>query len=176
MLFSQIGYSSASMREIADAVGLSKPALYYHFSSKEALFLAAVHMHMEHYRQTLLEAISRSGSLHERMSSLIAAHLTRIREHPEVMKLLLTAEHRPEDGVPEIDLLSMHQENIQLLTQLLAAAVVSGEVRGDLNLGTLAISLVGLINIWSLHCLHGLTPPDNLPEHILDIFLNGVSP
>jgi len=164
------------MRELADAVGLSKPALYYHFSSKESLFLAAVRMHMEHYRQTLLDAIEEPGSLRDRMLCGIEAHLTRVREHPEVMKLLLTAEHRPEEGVPEIDLLSMHQENTRLLTQILQAAVSSGEIRRDLNLDTLAISLVGLVNIWSLHCLQGLPLPENLPEHILDIFLNGVSP
>jgi hypothetical protein len=35
---------------------------------------------------------------------------------------------------------------------------------------------VGLVNIWSLHCLHGLPHPDRLPDHILDIFFNGVSP
>ena len=29
-----------SMREIAEAVGVSKPALYYHFTDKEALFVA----------------------------------------------------------------------------------------------------------------------------------------
>ena len=164
------------MRELSEAVGITKPALYYHFSSKEALFLAAVKMHMEHYRQTLLGALAQPGSIRERMVSGIAAHLDRVREHPEVMKLLLTAEHRPEKGVPEIDLLSMHHENTHLLSQILQIGVSRGEIRPDLNLDTLAISLVGLINIWSLHCLHGLPLPDDLPNHILDIFFHGVSP
>ncbi|MFT5686442.1 MAG: AcrR family transcriptional regulator, partial [Myxococcota bacterium] len=158
------------------AVGLTKPALYYHFSSKEALFLAAVHMHMDHHRQVLLVALGQPGSLRERLAGGLQAHLDRVREHPEVMKLLLTAEHRPEQGVPEIDLLSMHQENTLLLTRLLEDGVSRGEIRSDLNLATLAISLVGLVNIWSLHCLHDQPLPDNLPDHILDIFFNGVSP
>jgi AcrR family transcriptional regulator len=175
-LFAEKGYSAASMREVAEAVGLTKPALYYHFNSKEALFLAAVHTHMEHYRNTLLTALTQPGSLRERMAGGIQAHLDSVREHPEVMKLLLTAEHRPEKGLPEIDLLSMHQENTLLLTRLLQDGVARGEIRSDLNLDTLAISLVGLVNIWSLHCLHGLPHPDRLPDHILDIFFNGVSP
>ncbi len=33
------GYDGISMREIAEACGLSKAALYYHFRDKEALFL-----------------------------------------------------------------------------------------------------------------------------------------
>ena len=71
---------------------------------------------------------------------------------------------------------SMHQENTRLLAQILQSAVATGEVRQDLNLDNLAISLVGLINIWSLHCLQGQPLPNNLPEHILEIFFHGVSP
>jgi AcrR family transcriptional regulator len=39
-LFLAGGYHAMSMREIAEAVGVSKPALYYHFKDKEALFVA----------------------------------------------------------------------------------------------------------------------------------------
>lgn len=38
--FVAAGYHGISMREIADDVGVSKAALYYHFRDKEALFLA----------------------------------------------------------------------------------------------------------------------------------------
>lgn len=34
-LFADKGYDATSMREIAETVGISKPALYYHFDSKE---------------------------------------------------------------------------------------------------------------------------------------------
>lgn len=36
------GYHSASMDDIAEAAGVSKPVLYQHFSSKHALYLALV--------------------------------------------------------------------------------------------------------------------------------------
>lgn len=39
-LFIEHGYAGLSMREIAAAVGVSKPALYYHYRDKESLFLA----------------------------------------------------------------------------------------------------------------------------------------
>lgn len=34
-LFADKGYDATSMREIAEKIGISKPALYYHFDSKE---------------------------------------------------------------------------------------------------------------------------------------------
>jgi len=38
-LFTERGYESTSMREIAERLGISKAALYYHFESKEAIVL-----------------------------------------------------------------------------------------------------------------------------------------
>ena len=39
-LFIQQGYHGLAMRQISEAVGVSKAALYYHFKDKEELFLA----------------------------------------------------------------------------------------------------------------------------------------
>ncbi|MBK9209973.1 MAG: helix-turn-helix transcriptional regulator [Anaerolineales bacterium] len=39
-LFMQQGYHGLAMRQISEAVGVSKAALYYHFKDKEELFLA----------------------------------------------------------------------------------------------------------------------------------------
>ena len=36
------GFSATSMQEIADAVGMTKPALYYHFRDKNELFLSVI--------------------------------------------------------------------------------------------------------------------------------------
>ena len=39
-LFSEKGYDATSMREIAERLGITKPALYYHFDSKEDIVRA----------------------------------------------------------------------------------------------------------------------------------------
>jgi AcrR family transcriptional regulator len=41
-LFSVNGYSETSLREIAEKVGVSKPSLYHHFSSKDELLLELI--------------------------------------------------------------------------------------------------------------------------------------
>lgn len=41
-IFARGGYVAASLREIADLLEIQKPALYYHFRSKEEMFLQVV--------------------------------------------------------------------------------------------------------------------------------------
>ena len=42
-LFAEKGYEATSMREIAEHLGITKPALYYHFDSKEAIVRELLH-------------------------------------------------------------------------------------------------------------------------------------
>lgn len=46
-LFIEHGYHGLAMREIAEQVGVSKPALYYHFKSKEELFCAVLNSSLD---------------------------------------------------------------------------------------------------------------------------------
>ena len=55
-LFMQKGYAATSMSMLAAKVGISKPALYHHFSSKEAVFIGCIQNgYSDHVEQ--LEAI-----------------------------------------------------------------------------------------------------------------------
>ena len=41
-MFADKGYLGANLRDIADALGMSRPGLYYHFPSKERLLEAII--------------------------------------------------------------------------------------------------------------------------------------
>jgi AcrR family transcriptional regulator len=52
-LFAQQGFDGTSLQEIADAVGVSKPAVLHHFPSKEDLRRAVLDGILDHWRETL---------------------------------------------------------------------------------------------------------------------------
>lgn len=56
-VFAERGYHGASMEEIADGAGISKPMLYAYFESKEGLFLGC----MRRARVQLFEAINQGA-------------------------------------------------------------------------------------------------------------------
>ena len=55
-LFVSLGYHGISMREIAEAAGVSKAGIYYYFRDKEELFLAILRANLEAIERIIEEA------------------------------------------------------------------------------------------------------------------------
>jgi AcrR family transcriptional regulator len=56
-LFTDQGFDGTSMREIAERLHMSKPAIYYHFASKEDI-LVALHMRLHEFGKAALERLT----------------------------------------------------------------------------------------------------------------------
>jgi AcrR family transcriptional regulator len=56
-LFTDQGFDGTSMREIAERLQLSKPAIYYHFASKEEI-LMALHMRLHEFGKAALDRLT----------------------------------------------------------------------------------------------------------------------
>lgn len=60
-LFQERGYTAVTMRDIAEAVGMRQASLYYHFPSKEELFVSVRERMFERHRVGLHKALERAG-------------------------------------------------------------------------------------------------------------------
>jgi len=56
-LFTEKGFDRTSLREVAERVGVTKAALYYHFASKDDI-LMALHMRLHEFGRVALERIA----------------------------------------------------------------------------------------------------------------------
>ena len=70
-LFIERGYDKTSLREIAERVGVTKAALYYHFSSKEEIIRTLVQPVYDHF-EPLAAALASRPSLEEWREGLAA--------------------------------------------------------------------------------------------------------
>lgn len=72
-LFCERGYNAVSLDDIAQVVGITAPAVYRHFESKEFLLAAVVERLVDRYRTTWSEVMARGGTAHERLEALSRA-------------------------------------------------------------------------------------------------------
>ena len=87
-VFARAGYHSASMDEIADLAGVSKPMIYAYFDSKERLYLAYIERAGRDLEQRLISA----SAPDRRPASILRARITEflafVEEHGDGWRVL----------------------------------------------------------------------------------------
>lgn len=70
-LFVDRGYKGISMREIAQAAGLSKAGIYHHFRDKESLFLAVLTANLQRIERLIEAACQEQSSARARLHAIL---------------------------------------------------------------------------------------------------------
>jgi AcrR family transcriptional regulator len=73
-MFAEHGYHGASMEQLAEAAGVSKPVLYQHFSSKHDLYLAVVRDAVREMEEVVRSALEGTEDNRARIHGAIAAY------------------------------------------------------------------------------------------------------
>lgn len=86
--FAERGYDSVSLRDITESLGLTKGAMYHHFSSKDELFREAVLQAEREVFATVAEALEGRDDPHDRFLAACVAYVRGSTE-PDRARLLL---------------------------------------------------------------------------------------
>ena len=87
-MFAQRGFEAASVEEIAERAGITKPIVYEHFGGKEGLYAVVVDREIDHIVKSIVEAIS-AGTPRERLERAALAFLTYVEDRPGGFAVLL---------------------------------------------------------------------------------------
>ncbi len=86
-LFAQRGYFGISMQDIANEVGITKAALYYHFNSKSQLAETLLTDSVNELKSELKIAVERSKNSTDIFFNMIKTFLDYKMKHPEITLL-----------------------------------------------------------------------------------------
>src|SRR3954452_92400 len=87
-VFAEHGYVAASMDEIAEQVGVSKPMLYEYFHSKEGLLLACIAESRAELRKVTEESVAGALSAEDALRRGLLAFFVYIRDRRQAWSLL----------------------------------------------------------------------------------------
>jgi AcrR family transcriptional regulator len=75
-LFCEKGYEATSVREIVEAVGVTKPVLYYYFKNKDELFRHIIENALAPFEEAQNEICNRSGTdFWKKLEELVDLHI-----------------------------------------------------------------------------------------------------
>lgn len=128
-LFVARGYRGISMREIAEAVGISKAGLYYHFQDKEELFLAILTANLDTVAQIVRAACRQNAGTRERLTQMLRALLALPAEQRALIRLanqeMVHMSARARASVEAI----YHAQFLGQLEELLRTGIARGELQ-----------------------------------------------
>lgn len=143
--FGQRGYSAASMDEIADLAGVSKPLVYLYLNSKEDLFTACIRRESAALTAAVRAGVREGEPADRQLWEGLQAFFTHTAQNPDGWAVLhLQARTHGEPFAAEVA--TMRREIVEFVTQVIAVA--AREARHDPSLperevAGLAEALVG---------------------------------
>lgn len=143
-LFGEVGYHSASLREISSRVGISHPGLLHHFPTKEAL-LEAVLARRDEIDFALVDADVAAGG--DFLDSLVR-QVERNADRPGIVELfcILSAEATAPDHPAHAYFQHRYDNLLALSRDELARMASEGFLRPGVDVDTTARALVALMD------------------------------
>ena len=171
-LFARQGYAATSMNEVAQACGLSKPAIYHYFRDKYALLFEICDTHLTRLQALQQEAKAEGMDAQRRMRSLIARFVEEYARSAHAHRVLT-------ESVRYLN----EQERQQVLDKERALvayfSATLSQMRPDLDEAGLskAISMLlfGMMN-WMFTWLRsdGALGQEDMAQLVTDLFMGGI--
>ncbi|MBN2366355.1 MAG: TetR/AcrR family transcriptional regulator [Calditrichaeota bacterium] len=174
-LFSEKGYNGVSMREISEMSGISKPAIYYHFKSKEQIYRSLMETALNYNSRQLEILDGKEIPIRDKITELAKMRFRQVLKYPELAKffviLITGVEKLPflEEIVREV------KDRQKRIFDLIKNGVEKGEfgntarssMAADIFLGALLYYIIRQLNSMKII----LT--DELAEEIVEILFKG---
>ncbi|GLV72059.1 TetR family transcriptional regulator [Streptomyces hygroscopicus subsp. hygroscopicus] len=147
--FARSGYQNASMDDIAELAGVSKPLVYLYLHSKEELFTACIRREAAALVTAVRAAVERDAPADRQLWSGLSGFFAHTAEHPDGWRLLHT-QARTRGQPYALEVAAMRAEIVEFVKQLIGAAArerAGGAPRArglaDTEVSGLAHALVG---------------------------------
>jgi AcrR family transcriptional regulator len=180
--FARYGYHKTTLDDIATAIGMSKPSLYYYYKNKESIFREAVEADATKFRALLSEKFASETTASGKLSCLLKTKLQLFRERVDMLDLSVQViiETRP---VIERIFREFRQREVDILTDILHEGMESGEFRQN-DPQRVADSIRAVMDALRLRELQSANVQsasdidyaklENETEFMLDLLLNGL--
>jgi AcrR family transcriptional regulator len=144
-LFNRKGYDATSMGDLAKELGLTKPAIYHHVTSKEQLLSQALDDALDELTAVVTAASGdRAGATaYERLREVLRRSVEVLVAHQPSVTLLLRV--RGNSGI-ELAALERRRWLDDRLAALVADAVAEGSLRDDVPPTLVSRLLFGMVN------------------------------
>lgn len=141
-LFARRGFEGVSIRELAEALGMTTASLYYHFPSKEEIFVAVHGRSLEAVQREVMDAIAGLKDPWDRLEAAAAAH-SRNFASPERTGASIAAEYYEGSLAPFRKIMVPQRDAYERLIAMLVADL---QLPAGVDAKLFRLQLLGALN------------------------------
>lgn len=173
-LFNEQGYDATSVADLAARLGLTKSAMYHHFSSKEQLLEMALDEALDGLEGVLARPEALTGQPSDRLRFVLRAAVEVLLDRLPYVTLLLRVR-----GNSDVERAALARRRAfdHAVAALVREAQASGSVRADVDSGIVTRLIFGMLNSTTeWYRPTGPADRDALAHDILTVAFDGISP
>jgi TetR/AcrR family transcriptional regulator len=167
---------SITTSDIAAAIGVTQGAVFKHFPTKDAIWLAAMTWVRERLLAKLDEAARAQTSAVDALQAVFRAHVEFVIAHPGAPRIIFHELQQPADSPVKQQVRALLQTYRQLLLGLLKAGVKTGGLPTRLDQEAAATLFVGIVQGLVMQSMLAGKPAAMKAqgEHVFGIYLRGI--
>jgi AcrR family transcriptional regulator len=172
-LFAERGFEGASMAELAQACGVSKPLLYHYYRDKQHILFDIADSYMNRLLAIVAEVRARKLPAEENLRALIARFMQEY-QHSQAQHMVLVQDVKFLADLQRAQVTGKEREVVDAFAQAIAA--LRPRFRRRALRVPLAMILFGMIN-WTFTWLRSEGPLtyEDMAQVVSEIFLRGVT-
>ena len=170
-LFAEKGYERTSLQEVADLLGVTKPALYYYYPSKEQLLFEIMSFVMDRVLADITEVADSTLSPYDKLRELVGRYVGFFSARPHEHTIMST---EVDSLGPELRGIVLNRQRLYLtFIRRIVSELVPPESQLD---GTsVAFALLGGMNwLFKWYDPAGRITPEKLAEDFVRIYAYGL--
>lgn len=137
--------STITTADLAQAVGITQGAVFRHFPSKEAIWLAAIEQVQGELIERLREAAAAQADPLSALRAVFLAHVAFVVEQPGVPRVIFQELQQPGDTPLKAQVRALMQAYRQLLVQWLRRAQAEGLLSPQADVQAAAVLFLGAV-------------------------------
>ncbi|MGV8899848.1 MAG: TetR/AcrR family transcriptional regulator [Burkholderiaceae bacterium] len=162
--------------DIAKAIGLTQGAVFRHFPTKDAIWIAVLDWVQQNLLGKLEEAAQSTSDPLNALRAVFRTHVRFVAAYPGVPRIIFHTLQQPGDSSLRQQVQVILKSHRQTVMGLLQQAKLQGQVAADLQLECTSTLFLGAIQGLVMQSMASGNTADlgKLSEGVLEVFLTGV--
>jgi TetR/AcrR family transcriptional regulator, fatty acid metabolism regulator protein len=146
-LIAEKGIQGLTIKNLANAISISEPAIYRHFESKQKILIGILSLFSENKENFLLKKQNEDNHSIEQLRSLFEIRFKYFAKNPAIASVIFSEELFRNDKLLSDKVFGIMKTNQKIILQIIDKGQKSSELRSDVPAEQLAFIITGALRL-----------------------------